>query len=381
VLFGGYFDTISDPRIERTRLHPLREILAIALCATICGADTWNDIEEFGQAKQEWFSAFLHLEHGIPSHDTFNRVFTRIDPEQFQACFLDWIQNVTELTQGQVVAIDGKTLRKSYDDMDGKAAIHMVSAWASANHLVLGQVKVEAKSNEITAIPALLQAIEVAGCIVTIDAMGCQKAIAATIMKKEADYVLAVKENQLHLYAAIVQVFADKCSQGQPVLDLDTYRTEDQGHGRREVRTTWTTNDLSGIPMREEWAGLVSIGLVIAERTHQGKTSTEKRYYISSLPSNAERIGCAARAHWSIENNVHWVLDVAFREDASRICKDHSPHNLAIARHIALNLLKQERTSKASIRTKRLRAGWDAEYLAKVLQVAKQDTTADKSNQ
>jgi len=370
LLFLGYFDAVQDPRVDRTKLHPLPEILAVAICAIICGADTWDDIEEFGNAKTDWFRTFLTLKHGIPSHDTFNRVFTRLCPNQFQSCFLKWIQSVATITDGQVVAIDGKKLRHSADPWDGSAAIHMVSAWASENRLILGQVKVDEKSNEITAIPALLRAIEIAGCIVTIDAMGCQREIAATIIEADADYLLAVKENQPTLHAAIAQTFAAKLAQEQPPADLQSWQTRDHGHGRDEVRTTYTTDDLQALHMSDKWEGLCSIALVVAERTVNGKTSIERRYYISSLVGDPERIGAAARAHWSIENGVHWVLDVAFREDASRICKDHAPHNVALLRHVALNLLKQEKTAKLSVRTKRLRAGWDDMYLAKVLQLA-----------
>lgn len=290
--------------------------------------------------------------------------------------FLRWVQSVTTLTDGQVIAIDGKTLRSSADSWDGKKAIHMVSAWASANRIILGQVKVDEKSNEITAIPALLRAIEIAGCIVTIDAMGCQRQIAETIIKADADYVLAVKENQPKLYQALEQLFTQKLAQEHGQTSLHSYRTEEKGHGRVEIRTTYTSEDLETLTMRDEWEGLRSVAMVVAERTIQRQTSSERRYYISSTASDAKRIGDAARAHWGIENSVHWVLDVAFREDASRICKDHAPHNVAILRHIALNLLKQEKTAKSSVRTKRLRSGWDDAYLIKVLQLAEKRQNA-----
>jgi predicted transposase YbfD/YdcC len=251
LLFLGYFDAVHDPRVDRTTLHPLPEILAVAIGAMICGADTWDDIEEFGNAKTDWFRTFLTLKHGIPSHDTFNRVLTRLCPNQFQSCFLKWIQSVATITDGQVVAIDGKKLRHSADPCDGSAAMHMVSAWASENRLILGQVKVDEKSNEITAIPALLRAIEIAGCIVTIDAMGSQREIAATIIEAEADYLLAVKENQPTVHAAIAQTFAAKLAQEQPPADLQSWQTRDHGHGRDEVRTTYTTEDLQALHMSD----------------------------------------------------------------------------------------------------------------------------------
>ena len=374
VPFLGYFDAVDDPRVERTKLYPLGDILAIAICAIICGADTWDDIEAFGKAKIDWFRTFLDVTNGIPSHDTFNRVFTRICPEQFQSCFLKWMHGVTTLTDGQVIAIDGKMLRSSADSWDGKQAMHMVSAWASANRIILGQVKVDEKSNEITAIPALLRAIEIAGCIVTIDAMGCQKDIAATIIDADADYVLAVKENQPKLHTAIKTFFTEQLAHKDGHRLCDVYRTEEKKHGRVEIRTVYTSDRLDTVTTRDDWKGLRSIAMVVAERTLQGRTSTDRRYYISSAARDAQHIGNAARTHWGIENTVHWVLDVAFREDASRICKDHAPHNVAILRHIALNLLRQEQ-STSSVRTKRLRAGWDEVYLAKVLHVTNMHQT------
>ncbi|HBY92532.1 MAG TPA: ISAs1 family transposase [Chloroflexi bacterium] len=388
-----HFGSLEDPRIDRTKRHKLIDIVVIAICGAICGADDWVSIEAFGNAKREWLAEFLELSNGIPSHDTFGRVFSRLDPEQFQSCFLSWVQAVFvpyggypyetislggtprgEVTDGQVIAVDGKQVRGSYDHAAGKGAIQMVSAWATENQLVLGQVKVDEKSNEIPAIPALLKLLDISGCIVTVDAMGCQKAIAQQIVDGGADYVLAVKANQGQLFQELTDLFAyAEVINFQPVVS-DFHETFSRGHGRFEKRRCWAIADpdfLFSLRDRDQWPQLHTVVKVEAERTVGQETTVETRFFIASLPHDAARLLAAVRGHWGIENRRHWVLDVACGEDHSRVRKDHAPHNLAILRHIALNLLKHERSAKLGVKNKRLRAGWDPDYLLKVLTAGK----------
>lgn len=365
-----HFRKVTDPRKDRTKDHKLIDILAIAICAVICGAEGWTDIENFGKSKEIWLRTFLELPNGIPSHDTFGRVFSLINAQEFQRAFWEWVWAVNELIQGQVVNIDGKCLRGSDDERLGKRAIYMVSAWAAENEIVLGQRKVDEKSNEITAIPELLKLLSISGCLVTIDAMGTQTHIAKTIVDAQADYVLSVKENQGHLYEDISVLFAVDQAHDFKYAEYEYKKTVNKGHGRIEIRECYSTSNpayLHLIRHLENWVGLKSIAMVICTRIIGDKITKEIRYYISSLSSNAERILHAVRKHWSIENKLHWVLDVALREDRSRVRKDQAPENLAVLRHIALNLLRQEKTAKGGIHAKQLQAAWNQDYLLKVL--------------
>ena len=362
-----HLKTIPDPRIDRQKRHKLEDILSIAVCAIICGADDWVSIEEFGNAKLKWFKTFLDLPNGIPSHDTFGRVFSLIVPSHFQQCFINWVESVTDILEGQVVAIDGKTLRRSHDKKSEKSAIHMVSAWAAENRIVLGQVKTEEKSNEITAIPELLEVLDVSGCIVTIDAMGCQKKIAEKIIEKEADYILALKGNQGNLAKNVENFFTKADENEYKGISVDYYETKDVNHGRIEYRRYWTTDSVNEIEGTESWQGLNIVGMMESERHVNSDVSIEHLYYISSIENNAKKFGDGVRAHWGIENSVHWVLDIAFREDESRVRTGNAPENLATARHMALNLLKNEKTAKIGVKNKRLKAGWDNSYLVKLL--------------
>ena len=363
------FDDIPDPRMARTRRHSLRDILVLSVLAVICGADGFVQIEDFGKAKEEWLRKILDLPNGIPSHDTIGRVFSMLSPEAFSASFMRWVGTVAELVDDEVVAIDGKTVRRSKDGASNRGPIHLVNAWATANRLVLGQVPTSEKSNEITAIPELVAALELKGCIVTIDAMGCQKSIAADIIKAEADTVLALKDNHPTLHQEVQGFFEDGVLTDFDGIQHDFHEESTQAHDRDEVRKVWTSSELDRLPESEDWAGMKSLACVEAHRAALGKdTSVHRRTFLSSIPDlAAQEAARIVRAHWQIENGLHWVLDIAFREDEARARKGHAAENLATVRSIALNLLKQETSSKRGIKTKRLRAGWDHRTLLKVL--------------
>ncbi len=364
-----HFESLPDPRIDRQKLHHLIDIISISICAALCGAEGWTDVAEFGKAKKDWFQTFLELPNGIPSHDTFGRFFSLLDPQAFQDTFLQWVQSVNDLFKGQVVAIDGKCLRRSHDHGKGKAAIYMVSAWATANQLVLGQVKTDEKSNEITAIPKLLRALEVKGCIVTIDAAGCQKGIATQIRSQGADYVLALKGNQGNLREYVEDYFTTARVNDFHGVPHDYHETIDGGHGRVEIRRHWSIEQFRDFPGKAAWKDLCSIGMVESERHTGSEVTLDCRYYISSLPADAKQFAASVRAHWGVENGLHWCLDVGFREDDCRVRQGNASENFAVVRHIALNLLKKERSFKGGLRAKRLKAGWDQDYLIKILGV------------
>jgi predicted transposase YbfD/YdcC len=364
-----HFSNVNDPRGPNVT-HQLFDIIAIAILGTICGADGWVEIEQFGYQKLSWLSQYLFLPKGIPSHDTFGRVFARINPEEFQASFMKWVKALHQITQGQVISIDGKQMRGSHDHGKGQRALYMVSAWAEENHLVLGQRQVEEKSNEITAIPALLRLLEIKGCIVTVDAIGTQTKIARHIIQAEGDYLLAVKHNQGKLYRDLEMLFSYDQQQGFEDTPYDYAKEVKKGHGRIDVRECWATSDpeyLESVGQAKKWTNLQSIVMVVRKRIIDDEESVKTRFYISSLEANAKRILIATRQHWSIENGLHWVLDIAFNEDRSRVRKDHAPANLAVLRHMAVNLLKQETSAKGGIKAKRLQAGWNEDYLIKVL--------------
>ena len=342
-------------------------VVVIAVCAVIGGADDFVAIAEFGRKKRQWLAKFLDLKDGIPSHDRFNAILAAIKPAQFEKCLLSWITALHKITDGQVIAIDGKTLRRSFDASSSKAAIHMVSAWATENHISLGQVVVDAKSNEIIAIPKLLEILELSGSLVTIDAMGCQVEIAGKIVRAEADYVLAVKGNQPMLHQGIADFFSDHLEDDFARRKVRRYETKEKGHGRKEIRWYFICGVPDDLPDRSRWPKLKAIGIVISNTQREGKDCSQVRYYILSKYLSGRRFAEAVRSHWAIENRLHWQLDVTFQEDQSRIRKGHADANFSILRRAALSLLKNESTLKVGIKNKRLTAAWDEAYLAKVL--------------
>jgi len=363
-----HFRKLKDPRRAHRRRHALLDIIVIALCAVICGANDWQQVVTFARRRYDWLKGFLELPNGIPSHDTFERVFDRLDPARFQLCFRDWMQALSEALAIKQIAIDGKTLRGSGTSKLGP--LHLVSAWAAANHLSLGQVAVDGKSNEITAIPRLLDILDVEGALVTIDAMGCQKDIAAAIRAKKGDYLLTVKDNQPTLLEDIQQCFERAFDADFAGVEHSEYTTKGRGHGRTETRSYTIITDPAGLRHRALWPDLCVIGLCVSERTVTGQpTTAEARYFIGSRRAGARVYGQALRHHWGIENNLHWQLDVSFREDENRVSKRHEAENLAVLRKLALVLLKQQ-PGKESIACKRLAAALDTAFLEEVIRGA-----------
>lgn len=361
-----HFVELTDPR-RRKVTYPLINIVTIAMCAVICGADDFVSIAEYGRKKRKWLGQFLDLRSGIPSHDRFNAVLGAVKPAEFEACLLSWITSLHEITAGQIVAIDGKTLRRSFDAASSKSAIHMVSAWATANQISLGQVVVDEKSNEITAIPQLLKMLELSGCLVTIDAMGCQTEIAQAILDAKADYVLAVKKNQPTLYEGIEWHFFYQANANDPRIRASHHVTQEKAHGRQDKRSYVVCPVPRDLPDRERWPQLTAIGVAINESVRDGKKCRELRYYILSRQLTAKQFAGAVRDHWSIENRLHWQLDVTFQEDQSRLRCGHADANFSILRRTALSLLKNNHALKIGVKNKRLAAGWDDEYLAQIL--------------
>lgn len=362
----NYLTIIQDPRLERKKLHILSDVLFLSVCASLCGCDTWEDIYDFASIREEWLKHYIELKNGIPSADTIARVFSLIEPSEFEAAFRKWVCSLYVLKEtGQIIAIDGKRVRGAYGE--GKSAIHMVGAFATESGLALAQVKTADKSNEITAIPELLDALMLKGCIVTLDAMGCQRAIVEKIISKEGDYVISLKGNQCTLHDDVKLFLETEKNTHFAKTKHDYFETVEKGHGRVETRRYWITEQINWLNNREEWRGLKSIGMVESERYTKGETSVERRFFICSIKPEAKQFATAVRQHWSIENNLHWQLDVTFNEDKLRARVKNAAHNLSILRRMVLNTLKQDTSTKASLQRKRKKAGWSDEYLVALL--------------
>jgi predicted transposase YbfD/YdcC len=362
-----WFRDLEDPRPGHNVMHGLPDMLAIAILAVLCGADGWVDVAAFGRSMEDWLKTFLPLPHGIPSHDTFGRVFGRLNPTAFERCFMNWTAALAQ-SDCRLIAIDGKTLRHSFNSADQKAAIHMISAWSQANQVVLGQLATEAKSNEITAIPQLLELLDLKGAIVTVDAMGCQKAIAEKIVDQGGDYILQVKDNQLSLHQDLQLLFAEGMRKDCLGVDHTSIEEVDKGHGRIETRRLWTTQEVGWYSQASQWKDLSRFICIESVRQIKGKTSTDRRYYVSSVGrTTAADLLRVIRGHWGIENGLHWCLDVSFNEDNSRLRKGHAAENFSRLRRLALNLLKQDQTFKIGLKGKAKCCGWNHQYLLNVL--------------
>jgi len=362
-----HFSILTDPRIDRTKDHSLHDILVISLCAMLCGAEGFVDFEDFGNARLDWFLTILELPNGIPSHDTFRRVFALLDPKEFSECFRNWTEGVRKFIQREIVAIDGKTLKGSQQRSKGREPIHMVSAWARENGLVLGQTTVNEKSNEITAIPELLRTLNLAQCIVTIDAMGCQTKIATEIIAAKADYVLALKGNQSTIHDEVRIFMEDAKARAFEGIRHDFFESRERGHGRTETRKYYITDEIHWLIQRPQWDQLRSLGMVESTRELQGVVTTERRFFLCSIAADAKELARAVRGHWAIENTLHWCLDVTFREDQCRARTDYAAQNLALLRHMTINILKGEITKKRGLKGKQKNAGWNNSYLIKLL--------------
>jgi len=367
--FLKYFESLQDIRQKGKIKHKLIDIIIIVVCACMCNIDEWESIELFAKAHYEWFKQFLELPNGIPSHDTIERVFRWINPKEFKTCFINWVESIREAVKGEIISIDGKTVKGSKEV--GKEAIHIVNVWANSNHLIIGQMKVADKSNEITAIPELIKILDLSECIITIDAMGCQKEIAKEIVKKKSDYVLALKGNHKNMHEDVSdfldEMITKRFKDGNEQIPYDYYEKVEKGHGRIEKRKYWITNKIEWLVNYKQWDKFSTVGVVEATREINGKKSVERRYYISSLSMEAKVFANAVRSHWGIENKVHWLLDAVFGEDKSKIRKENSPENMAIARQIGINLLRKAPIEKMSVKARSLTALMDNNYKERAL--------------
>ena len=367
VAIASKFENLTDPRVDRCKQHLLLDMVTITLCAAICGANSWVDVEKFGVAKRQWFERFLELPNGIPSHDTLGRVFARLDTAEFLMCLQDWLRSLHLSLKEQGVAIDGKTMRGSFDAGSGKSALHVVSAWASGLRVSLGQVAVDDKSNEITAVPKLLELLELAGAVVTLDAMHCQKATLAAIRAKGADYLVAVKDNQPKLYGLLHDIFIAYGEDDYRARELKRHSKTERNRGRDETRIVYAAPPPAALKNHPEWVGVQSVVMVYRETLRNGKQTEETSFYLSSLPPKVRKIARYVRGHWGIENSLHWTLDVIFSEDRSRIRTGNGPEIASIFRKLALTVLQRDTSSRGSLRGKRLQAGWNEDFLERIL--------------